>query len=43
MIFPIRRAEMKLNLDEFLTVDLELIGEVLGGDVAELHGEYVGD
>jgi hypothetical protein len=34
---------MKLNLDEFLTVDLELIGEVLDSDVAELHGEYVGD
>tara|TARA_R110000824_G_scaffold95305_5_gene229333 strand:- start:10086 stop:10391 length:306 start_codon:yes stop_codon:yes gene_type:complete len=33
---------MKLNLDEFLTVDLELIGDALGGDITELHGEYIG-
>jgi hypothetical protein len=39
----LRLRMMKLNLDEFLTVDLELIGEMIGGDIAELHGEYVGD
>ena len=33
---------MKLSLNKFMMVDLELIGGSLSGDVVELYGEYVG-